>query len=44
MWKDLKAWGAWLDVCSVKRSRIFTGIKGWVMGCDFLLIDWRYLT
>jgi catechol 2,3-dioxygenase-like lactoylglutathione lyase family enzyme len=32
--KDLEEWGVWLDSWGVKRSRIFTGIKGWVMGCE----------
>ena len=32
--KDLEEWAAWFDANSVKRSRIFTGIKGWVMGCE----------
>lgn len=31
---DLEEWGKWLDQHSVKRSRIFTGIKGWVMGAE----------
>ena len=32
--KNLEEWGAWLDFCNVKRSAIFTGIKGWVMACE----------
>jgi catechol-2,3-dioxygenase len=31
---DLEEWAAWFDANDVKRSRIFTGIKGWVMGCE----------
>jgi len=32
--KDLEAWEQWLDANGVTRSRIFTGIKGWVMACE----------
>jgi hypothetical protein len=32
--KDLEDWAEWLDACEVKRSRIFTGIKGWLMACE----------
>lgn len=32
--RDLEEWGAWLDANGVKRSRILTGIKGWLMGCE----------
>jgi len=28
---DLEKWGAWLDANAVRRSRTFTGVKGWVM-------------
>jgi catechol 2,3-dioxygenase-like lactoylglutathione lyase family enzyme len=31
---DLEAWGAWLDANAVRRSRTFTGVKGWVMACE----------
>ena len=31
---DLEEWGVWFDAHGVKRSKIFTGIKGWVMGCE----------
>ena len=31
---DLQRWAAWLDANDVKHSRIFTGIKGWVLGCE----------
>ncbi len=27
-------WVAWLDENKVHRSKIFTGIKGWLMGCE----------
>lgn len=32
--KDLEDWAEWLDAYEVKRSRIFTGIKGWLMACE----------
>lgn len=32
--KDLDEWAAWFDANGVKRSKIFTGIKGWVMGAE----------
>ena len=32
--KDLEVWQEWLDANNVTRSRIFTGIKGWVMACE----------
>lgn len=32
--KDLEKWGEWLDAHEVRRSRIFIGVKGWVMGCE----------
>jgi catechol 2,3-dioxygenase-like lactoylglutathione lyase family enzyme len=32
--KDLEEWERWLDSKGVRRSRIFTGIKGWVMACE----------
>ncbi|KAF4956888.1 hypothetical protein FGADI_3491 [Fusarium gaditjirri] len=31
---DLEEWRAWLDAHKVKRSKIFMGIKGWVMACE----------
>ncbi|KIL86460.1 hypothetical protein FAVG1_10289 [Fusarium avenaceum] len=31
---DLEEWGAWLDGHGVSRSKILTGIKGWVMACE----------
>jgi catechol-2,3-dioxygenase len=31
---DLEPWAAWLDHHDVKRSKIFTGIKGWVMAAE----------
>jgi catechol 2,3-dioxygenase-like lactoylglutathione lyase family enzyme len=32
--KDLEEWAAWFDYHGVKRSAIFTGIKGWVSACE----------
>lgn len=32
--KDLEEWAAWFDLHGVVHSKIFTGIKGWVMGCE----------
>ena len=32
--KDLDDWALWLDHCSVKRSKVLTGIKGWVLCCE----------
>lgn len=32
--KDLEKWGRLLDSKDVRRSRIFAGIKGWVMACE----------
>jgi len=32
--KDLEEWGRWLDANGVKRSKILTGIKGWLMACE----------
>ncbi|KAK6382980.1 hypothetical protein LTS17_003650 [Exophiala oligosperma] len=31
---DLEEWAAWLDSNGVPRSKIITGIKGWVMACE----------
>lgn len=31
---DLEEWARWLDTNNVKRSKIFVGIKGWVMACE----------
>lgn len=31
---DLEEWATWLDANNVKRSKIFVGIKGWVMACE----------
>jgi catechol 2,3-dioxygenase-like lactoylglutathione lyase family enzyme len=31
--KYLEEWGAWFDANGIKRSKILTGIKGWVAGC-----------
>lgn len=31
---DLEAWSQWLDANGVCHSPIFTGVKGWVMGCE----------
>lgn len=31
---DLEAWGLWFDEKKVRRSRVFTGVKGWVMGAE----------
>jgi catechol 2,3-dioxygenase-like lactoylglutathione lyase family enzyme len=32
--KDLEQWIDWFDLNGVKHSRILTGIKGWVVGCE----------
>jgi catechol-2,3-dioxygenase len=32
--QDLEEWASWLDHKSVKRSKVFTGIKGWVLACE----------
>ena len=32
--KDLDDWAAWLDHCEVKRSKVLTGMKGWVLVCE----------
>jgi catechol-2,3-dioxygenase len=32
--KDLEDWEKWLDWWQVKHSKIFTGMKGWVMACE----------
>lgn len=32
--KDLEEWTKWFDANGVKHSKILTGIKGWVMGCE----------
>lgn len=32
--KDLELWTQGLDKHQVRRSNVFTGIKGWVMGCE----------
>lgn len=32
--QDLEDWAAWFDSHGVVHSPIFTGIKGWVMGCE----------
>ena len=32
--KDLEQWADWFDANGVKHSKIFVGIKGWVMGCE----------
>ncbi|KIX95740.1 uncharacterized protein Z520_08448 [Fonsecaea multimorphosa CBS 102226] len=31
---DLEEWAKWLDANSVPRSKILTGIKGWLMACE----------
>ncbi|KAI9658257.1 MAG: hypothetical protein M1821_002390, partial [Bathelium mastoideum] len=31
---DLDEWASWLDAHNVRRSRIFTAIKGWVLACE----------
>ncbi|KAF4944283.1 hypothetical protein FSARC_14716 [Fusarium sarcochroum] len=31
---DLGEWESWLDKHGVHRSKVFVGIKGWVMGCE----------
>lgn len=32
--RDLEEWARWFDTHNVKHSKIFTGIKGWVMACE----------
>jgi catechol 2,3-dioxygenase-like lactoylglutathione lyase family enzyme len=32
--KDLQEWAEWFDANQVRHSKIFVGIKGWVMGCE----------
>jgi hypothetical protein len=32
--KELGDWGRWFDSKGVKRSKVFMGIKGWVIGCE----------
>ena len=32
--KDLEDWAAWLDRCDVKRSKVLTASKGWVLACE----------
>jgi hypothetical protein len=32
--QDLEEWGRWFDAHGVPHSRIFTGVKGWVMACE----------
>ena len=32
--QDLEDWATWFDECGVRRSKVFTGIKGWVLGCE----------
>lgn len=31
---DRQEWAAWFDAHGIKRSKSFTGINGWVMGCE----------
>lgn len=31
---DLEQWSDWFDAHGVKHSKILTGIKGWLMGCE----------
>ena len=31
---DLKEWAGWFEKHDVKHSKIFTGVKGWVMGAE----------
>ena len=34
MKKDLDDWANWLDHCGIKRSKVLTAIKGWVLCCE----------
>lgn len=31
---DLESWAQWLDTKGVKRSRVFTGVQGWLLACE----------
>jgi catechol 2,3-dioxygenase-like lactoylglutathione lyase family enzyme len=32
--QDLEDWGEWFEKCGIKHSKVFTGIKGWVIAAE----------